>query len=105
MKEREIVASDLQRSGYTQLLIQVADCNGVTGCLNGDHQYVALRRQRVVRWADSVHGKHTYYERKGRKSVTDQHDDDQQQTEKGLTIGHLECTIFVQSPDQEVFVL
>jgi hypothetical protein len=32
MKEREIVASDLQRSGYTQR----------TGCLKGDHQYGAL---------------------------------------------------------------
>jgi hypothetical protein len=28
---------------------------------------------------------------------TDQHDEDQQQTEKGLTIGHLECTITVQT--------
>jgi hypothetical protein len=41
MKEREIVASDLQRSGYTQQLIP--DCNGITGCLRGDHQYLALR--------------------------------------------------------------
>jgi hypothetical protein len=38
MKEREIVASDFQR----------ADCNGIIGCLKGDHQYVALRRHRVV---------------------------------------------------------
>jgi hypothetical protein len=37
MKEREIVASDLQRSGYTQRLFQ----------------YVALRRQEVVRWTNS----------------------------------------------------
>jgi hypothetical protein len=25
----------------------------MTGCLKGDHQYVALRRQEVVRWANS----------------------------------------------------
>jgi hypothetical protein len=30
-----------------------------------------------------------YYERKRRKNGTDQHDEDQQQTEKGLTIGWL----------------
>jgi hypothetical protein len=29
----------------------VADCNGMTGCLKDDHQYVAFRRQEVVRWA------------------------------------------------------
>jgi hypothetical protein len=30
-----------------------ADCNGMTGCLKGDNQYVALRRQEVVGWANS----------------------------------------------------
>jgi hypothetical protein len=35
------------------------------------------------------HGKNPYYERKRRQNGTDQHDEDQQQTEKGLTIGHL----------------
>jgi hypothetical protein len=25
----------------------------LTGCLKGDHQYVALRRQEVVRWDNS----------------------------------------------------
>jgi hypothetical protein len=55
LKERVIVASDLQRSGYTQPSepSRVADCNGVTGCLKGDHQYVALRCQEVVRKANS----------------------------------------------------
>jgi hypothetical protein len=33
-----------------------------------------------------------------RKNGTDQHDEDQQQTKKGLTIGHLECTITVYRP-------
>jgi hypothetical protein len=42
MKEREIVASDLQKSGYTQRLILVSDY------LKGDHQYVTLRLQEVV---------------------------------------------------------
>jgi hypothetical protein len=37
----------------------------------------------------------TYYERKRIKNGTDQHEENQQQTEKGLTIGHLECTITV----------
>jgi hypothetical protein len=72
-----------------------ADCNGMTGCLKGDHQYVALRRQEVVRWANSPSTEKTHYERKRRKIGTDQHDEDQQQTEKGLTIGHLEFTITV----------
>jgi hypothetical protein len=44
MKDREIVVSD--PSG-------AADCNCMTGCLKGDHQYVALWRQGVVRWANS----------------------------------------------------
>jgi hypothetical protein len=39
----------------------------------------------------------TYYERKRIKNGTDQHNEDQQQTDKGLTIGHLECTITVQT--------
>jgi hypothetical protein len=39
--------------------------------------------------------KNPYCERKRRKNGTDQHDEDQQQTKKGLTIGHLECTITV----------
>jgi hypothetical protein len=70
----------------------------MTGCLKGDHEYEALRRQEVVRWANSPStGNNTYYERKRRKNGTDQHDEDQQQTEKGLTIGHLECTIIVQT--------
>jgi hypothetical protein len=43
------------------------------------------------------HGKNTYYERKRIKNGTDQHDEDQKQPEKGLTIGHLECTITVQT--------
>jgi hypothetical protein len=30
-----------------------ADCNGMTGCLKGDHQYVALQRPGVVRWSNS----------------------------------------------------
>jgi hypothetical protein len=41
MKEREIVASDPS---------EAAECNGMTGCLKGDHQYVALRRQGVIQW-------------------------------------------------------
>jgi hypothetical protein len=50
--------------------------------------------QEVMGWADSPStGENTYYERKRRKNETDQHDEDQQQTEKGLTIGHLKCTI------------
>jgi hypothetical protein len=53
MKEREIVASDVQRSGYTQRPSGAADCNSMTGCLKGDHQYGALRRQEVVRSANS----------------------------------------------------
>jgi hypothetical protein len=44
-----------------------------------------------------MHGKNTYYERKRRKNGTDQHDKDQQQTEKGLTISHLECSITEQT--------
>jgi hypothetical protein len=43
-----------------------------------------------------VHGKNTYYERKRSKNGTDQHDEDQQQTEKGLTVyrpGGLRITI------------
>jgi hypothetical protein len=47
MKEREIVASDLQKSGYTQRLILVSDI------LKGDHQYVTLRLQEVVLRATS----------------------------------------------------
>jgi hypothetical protein len=38
--------------------------------------------------------KNTFYER---KNWTDQRDEAQQQTEKELTIGHLECTIIVQT--------
>jgi hypothetical protein len=41
-----------------------------------------------------VHGKNTYFKR---KSGTDQHDEDQQHTEKALTIGHLKCTLTVQT--------
>jgi hypothetical protein len=40
-----------------------------------------------------VHGKNTYYERQRRKNATDQRDEDQQQTEKGLTISNVECAI------------
>jgi hypothetical protein len=43
------------------------------------------------------HGKNTYNKRKRKKNGTGQHDEDQQQMEKGLTIGHLECTITVQT--------
>jgi hypothetical protein len=35
----------------------------MTGCLKGDHQYGALRRQEVVRWANHV--KNPDYEEKG----------------------------------------
>jgi hypothetical protein len=47
----------------------------------------------VKRKTCKVTEKNPYYERKRRKNGTDQHDEDQQQTEKGLTIRHLECTI------------
>jgi hypothetical protein len=43
-EERLYAASD--PSGAT-------DYNVLTRCLKGDHQYVALRRQEVVRWANS----------------------------------------------------
>jgi hypothetical protein len=43
-----------------------------------------------------VHGKNTYHERKRRKNETHQHDEDQQQTKKGLTIGHLECLCVIR---------
>jgi hypothetical protein len=100
MKERAIVASDIQRSGYTLHTASdpsgAADCNGLTGCLKGEHQYVALRRQEVVRWAYSMSTENTLITKeKEEKNGTDQHDEDQQQTEEGLTIGHLECTITV----------
>jgi hypothetical protein len=63
--------------------------NGMTGCLKDDHQYVAFWSQRVVRWAKFPdHGKNTYYERNRRKNGTDQHDENQEQKEKGFTIGH-----------------
>jgi hypothetical protein len=75
-----------------------ADCNGITGCLKGDHQYVALRRQWVMLFPiPRPGGRNTHYERKRRKNGRDQHDEDQQQTEKALTIGHLECAITVQT--------
>jgi hypothetical protein len=32
---------------------EAADWNGMAECLKGDYQYVALRRQEVVRWANS----------------------------------------------------
>jgi hypothetical protein len=44
-----------------------------------------------------VHGKNTYYEIKRRNNGTDQNDEDKQQTEKGLTIGHLKCMVTVQT--------
>jgi hypothetical protein len=69
VKEREIVASDLQKSGYTESLIPVRRLDA--------HQYVALRRHEVVRWVDfPLMEKKTYYERKIRKNGTDQHDED-----------------------------
>jgi hypothetical protein len=75
MKERETVASDLQRSGYKQRLTPggAAEQNGRTGCLKGDHQYVALRRQGVGHWANNpVPEKNHYYEsRKKKKNGTD----------------------------------
>jgi hypothetical protein len=40
-----------------------------------------------------------------RKNGTDQHDKDQQQTEKGLTIGHLELGMYDHCTDQAAFVL
>jgi hypothetical protein len=39
--------------------------------------------------------KKPFLRKKKKKNGTDQHDEDQQQTENGLTIGHLECTITV----------
>jgi hypothetical protein len=53
MKEREIVASDLQRLQTASDPSGAAECNDMSGCLKGDHQYVALRRKEVVRWANS----------------------------------------------------
>jgi hypothetical protein len=50
--------------------------------------------RRLCDWLIPPARKNTYYERNRRKIATDQHDD-QQQTKKGLTIGHLECTITV----------
>jgi hypothetical protein len=44
-----------------------------------------------------VHGKTLKTKEKEEENGSDQHDEDQQQTEKGLTIGHLECTITVQT--------
>jgi hypothetical protein len=45
----------------------VADCNGMTGCLKGDHQYVAHRRQEVVRWANSPSTEKTLMKEKEEK--------------------------------------
>jgi hypothetical protein len=57
-----------------------------------------LWRQEVVRCAKSPSTeKNNYYEIKRRKNGTDQHDEDQQQTKKGQTIGHLKCTITAQT--------
>jgi hypothetical protein len=49
VKEKEIIASDLQRSGYTQRLIPVErlDCNGMTEYLKSDHQYVSSDVRRL----------------------------------------------------------
>jgi hypothetical protein len=59
---------------------------------------VARRRQEIVQWTNSPSTeKNIYYEKKRRKNGTDQHDENQQQMEEGLTFDLLECTINVQT--------
>jgi hypothetical protein len=79
MKEREIVASPEKRLHTASNPSGAADCNGMTGCLKGD-----------VRWASSPSTEKTLITKEKEEKMEEE---DQQQTEKVLTIGHLECTI------------
>jgi hypothetical protein len=102
MKQREIVASDLQRCGYTQCL-EAANCNGMTGCLKGDHQYVALRRQEVVRWAISFSTE--------KKLITKEKEEKMGQintmksnSKRRKAFGHLECTHYKDCTDLRITI-
>jgi hypothetical protein len=68
----------------------------MTGCLKGDQEVVRLENS-----PSPSTEKHLSIKER-RKNGTDQHDKDQQKTEKGLTIGHLECTTTVQIRSRDV---
>jgi hypothetical protein len=89
MKEREIVASD--PSG-------VADCNCMAGCLKGDHQYVAFRRQEVVRCAYSSSTEKQLLRKKKNKKWD-------RSTANGERINDWPLGMYDNCTDQEAFVL
>jgi hypothetical protein len=75
----------------------------MTGCLKGDHQYVALRRQEVMRWAISFSTE--------KKLITKEKEEKMGQintmksnSKRRKAFGHLECTHYQDCTDLRITI-